>query len=291
MIHLTLDQPAKWTITVLGPDDRPIAGLRLTPHLLRRTDRRASSPTVPDALLEPLTVTTDAKGVATLTYLPGTMVPLSIRVAGPGVAPHTLPLDVPQGKDVCPQAGPRQGEWSESSARHPACRWPTSRWNSGSRGRVLCRAMSGALAVIGGSRPTRSSGSIKQPLKTGPQGAFQTPSTLLSGSTYRVSIRHDGFVPFVSDWVTLNGERAAIPAIRLQPLQKLTGQINDRQGRASPAPGSSCRPVVPRRRPMPKGDLHWPASIPERPSFWSSRRDSGSRAGWSIRRHRPRWGH
>ena len=71
-----------------------------------------------------------------------------------------------------------------------------------------------------------------QPLKTGPQGAFQTPPTLLNGSTYRVSIRHDGFVPFVSDWVTLDGERATIPAIRLQPLQKLTGQIQDRQGRA-----------------------------------------------------------
>ncbi len=39
-------------------------------------------------------------------------------------------------------------------------------------------------------------------------------------------------MPFVSDWVTLNGERAAIPPIRLQPLQKLTGQIKDRQGRA-----------------------------------------------------------
>ena len=34
VIHLTLDQPAKWTITVLGPDDRPIAGLRLAPHSL-----------------------------------------------------------------------------------------------------------------------------------------------------------------------------------------------------------------------------------------------------------------
>ena len=47
-----------------------------------------------------------------------------------------------------------------------------------------------------------------------------------------MSIRHDGFVPFVSDWVTLDGERAAIPSIRLQPLVKLTGQIKDRQGRA-----------------------------------------------------------
>jgi CarboxypepD_reg-like domain len=56
-----------------------------------------------------------------------------------------------------------------------------------------------------------------------------------------VSIRHDGFVPFVSDWVTLNGERAAIPAIRLQPLRQVTGQINDRQGR----PVAGARVFVP----------------------------------------------
>ena len=50
-------------------------------------------------------MTTDAKGVATLTYLPQSMVPLSIRVAGPGVAPHTLPLDVPQGRDIVLKLG------------------------------------------------------------------------------------------------------------------------------------------------------------------------------------------
>ncbi len=39
-------------------------------------------------------------------------------------------------------------------------------------------------------------------------------------------------MPFVSDWVTLEGERVTIPAIRLQPLQRLSGQIKDQQGRA-----------------------------------------------------------
>ena len=134
---------------------------------------------------------------------------------------------------------------------------------------------------IGRSRPTEILRLDPQPLKTGPQGAFQTPPTLLSGSTYRVSIRQDGFVPFVSDWVTLDGERATIPPIRLQPLRKLTGQIKDRQGRAVAGAGSSSRPVVPRRRPMPKGDLRWPASSPERPSSWSSR--AGFRLqGWLV---------
>jgi hypothetical protein len=71
-----------------------------------------------------------------------------------------------------------------------------------------------------------------QPLKTGPQGAFQTPPTLLNGLTYRVSIRQDGFAPFLSDWVTLDGERTTLPPIRLHPLRNLTGQFKDCQGRA-----------------------------------------------------------
>ena len=41
-IQLTLSQPAKWTITVLSPDDRPIGGLRLMPHSLRRTEARSA---------------------------------------------------------------------------------------------------------------------------------------------------------------------------------------------------------------------------------------------------------
>ncbi len=75
VVPLTLDEPAKCTITVVGPDDRPIAGLRLTPHMVQRTNRR-NEPTVPDALREPLTTTTDTKGVATLTYLSETMMPM-----------------------------------------------------------------------------------------------------------------------------------------------------------------------------------------------------------------------
>ena len=97
-------------------------------------------PTVPDALLEPLTVTTDAKGVATLTYLPGIMVPLSIRVAGPGVAPHTLPLDVPQGRNVCPQAGPLRasGRNRPYGIRRAAGRCPGGTLGPGA-GRLLDR--------------------------------------------------------------------------------------------------------------------------------------------------------
>jgi RNA polymerase sigma factor (sigma-70 family) len=230
VVPLTLDQPSKCTITVLGPDDRPIAGLRLTPHMLRRTDRR-NVPNVPDALREPLTVTTDAKGVATLTYLPGIMMPMAIQVAGPGVAPHTLPLDVPQGRNAVLKLG-RSGRVVgivRTASGVPLADVPVELWVQGAD---IRRSPFGEGL---GSRRVTADERLPldpHPLKTGSQGTFQTPSTLLSGSTYRVSIRHDGFVPFVSDWVTLDGERAAIPPIRLQPLQTLTGQIQDRRGRA-----------------------------------------------------------
>ena len=38
-VQLVLSEPAQRTITVLGPDDRPMPGLRLTPHLLQGTTR------------------------------------------------------------------------------------------------------------------------------------------------------------------------------------------------------------------------------------------------------------
>ncbi len=231
VIPLTLDQPAKCTITVLGPDDRPVAGLRLTPHMLRRTDARRAVPTLPDAWLEPLTATTDAKGLATLSYLPGNMVPVSIRVAGPGVAPHLLPLSVPQGRNAVLKLGlsGRVVGIVRTASGVPLADVPVELWVKGPA--ILWSDFGdprGSRRII----PDEILRLDQEPLKTGSQGAFQTQSILLNGSTYRVSIRQDGFAPFVSDWVTLNGERAAIPPILLRPLQKLTGQIKDRQGRA-----------------------------------------------------------
>jgi hypothetical protein len=230
-IQLTLNEPAKWTITVVGADDRPIGGLRIKPHSFRRTDGRTALPTVVDAAFEePLTLTTDGKGSATLTYLDREMAPLSIGISGAGFAPHMLPIDVAQGKAGVLKLG-RPGRVVgivRTAFGQPLAGVPVELWVQGSG-----TLPSGVLAI--GNRQITGNAIVRldqEPLKTGPQGVFQTPSTLLSGSTYRVSIRKGGFVPFISDWVTLSGERTAIPDIRLKPLQKLTGQIKDRQGRA-----------------------------------------------------------
>jgi hypothetical protein len=229
VIPLTLAQPARWTITVLGPEDRPIAGLRLAPTILLSTVGRTTHAwDVPDALLEPMTATTDARGVATPTYLPPGTVPRSIQVSGPELAPHTVSVKKPQGNDIVLKLG-RPGRLVglvRTASGQPMADIPVEIWVRGwgtirSADRVPERITPDAILRLG-----------PQPLKTGPQGAFQTPPTLLNGQTYRVSIRHDGFVPFLSDWVTLDGERTTLPPIRLQPLRNLTGQLKDRQGRA-----------------------------------------------------------
>ncbi len=134
-IRLTLNDPAKWTITVLGPDERPIGRLRLVPHSFQRTDGRTARRMVVDAALEePLTVTTDDKGIASLAYLDANMAPLSIGIVGAGFAPHTLPLDTPLGKNVVLKLG-RPGAWSGScrtASGQPLAGVPVELWVQGS---------------------------------------------------------------------------------------------------------------------------------------------------------------
>ncbi len=224
-IRLTLEKPARQTVTILGSDDRPIAGLRVSPISVVYTNRRSFPATVPDEWLDRLTVITNAKGVATLEYLPAILAPASFRASGPEVAPHALLLDAPQGKDFVVKLGPlgRLVGFVRTAAGEPLADVPVELWAQGGgivSGPVLDRRATADEIVP-----------LKPALKTGPQGAFQTPPTLLGGSSYRVAIRHPGFVAYFSDWVRLDGERATIPAIRLQPLQRLSGRVRDKQGR------------------------------------------------------------
>ena len=287
-IRLTLNDPAKWTITVLGPDERPIGRLRLVPHSFQRTDGRTARRMVVDAALEePLTVTTDDKGIASLAYLDANMAPLSIGIVGAGFAPHTLPLDTPLEKNVVLKLG-RPGRVVgivRTASGQPLAGVPVELWVQGSG------TLPGDIRFVVDGRITGDAiiRLDQAPLKTGPHGAFQTPSTLLNGSTYRVSIRKRRVRTLHFQLGYAEWRLAAIPDIRLKPLQKLTGQINDRQGHAVAGAGLSCRLVAPRlpttRRAVPDRR----ASIPARPSFWSKKRGFGFRAGWSIRRHRPSW--
>ena len=96
-VRLVLEEPVKRTITVVGPHDLPIEGVRLLPQTFNAGVTLAAS--IPGEWVERLTVTTDAKGVATIPYLSRAMSPMTARVSGPRLAPHTLAIPAEPGKD------------------------------------------------------------------------------------------------------------------------------------------------------------------------------------------------
>ena len=227
-VRVVLDEPAKRTIKVVGADGRPIAGLTLVPRSL--LVRRGGIPlSIPEDWRERLVVTTDANGVATIPYLSRAMDPASVVVFGPEIARHTLPFPEQQGKDEYVLKLGRPGrlvgivrvENGEPRADVSVDIWVRASGALGPPGYAVNRAR---------TTPTEVMFFHSESVRTGPGGAFQTPSKLLSGSTYRVSIRREGFEPFVSEWVTLDGERTAVAPIRLRALRTLAGFVRDRQG-------------------------------------------------------------
>ena len=71
---------------MVGPDGRPIAGLRLVPRSLQRGIARMPL-SMPEEWRERLTVTTDANGAATIPYLSrGDEHAHRLRCRGPGIA-------------------------------------------------------------------------------------------------------------------------------------------------------------------------------------------------------------
>jgi hypothetical protein len=215
-------------ITVLDADGHPVVGLQLVPCMIRAVGGVGLN-SIPDEWSARFTVTTDASGKATFPNLSPVSEPLTVRVSSPSIASHTLSLPNPPGNDTLQIGRPgRLVGIVRSESGQPLGGVSVDLWVRAS-GDVPLKA------VERNSTPTERIPLDGHPLVSGPQGAFQTPATLLGGSTYRVSIHHDGFAPFVSEWQTLEGSRVVIPPIRLRSLKTLAGKIHDRQGRAVPA--------------------------------------------------------
>ena len=230
-VRLVLGESSPKTITVVGFDERPIEGVRIAPRSIQRSAGILPSSVPPDLDLH-LAVTTDAKGSAVIPYLSKPTVLLTASVYGPGIANHTLPLRERQGKDRYLLKLGRPGRLAGvvlNESDQPLHDVPVQVWvrASGTRpsgvGMARARRRATSTAIVDYS-------SELDPPRTGPQGAFQTPPTLLGGSSYRVSIRREGYAPFVSDWVTLDGDGTSVPPIRLRALRKLAGVVRDRQG-------------------------------------------------------------
>jgi hypothetical protein len=224
-VRMTLAEPSRRTVTILGPDDRPVAGARVVPVLCAFEFTRFFQ--TPDDRLERLTISSAGDGVATVPYFPSGIDPVTLRVTAPGIAPHDLPLvDRPARDRITLKLGrpaSLAGSVYNDSGR-PARDVPIEVWVENTY------RMPGEPDVqykVSPSLIRFDSG----PVRTDADGSFLTPAQLLAGSSYRIIIRPEGGPLVTSDWLKATGDRTAFPPLRLKQHRKLRGLVQDRQGR------------------------------------------------------------
>ena len=224
-VRLTLAEPLKRTVTILDPDDRPLAGIRLVPVHYRGDGRLCFTP---DDWLEQLTVATGADGVATLSYLPARIDQVQVRVTAPGIVPHVFPLP---GRPVNPRVTLKLGRPARlagsvtNDSGQPAANVPVEVWVEN----LYYVPSSPDSNPRPGGMPSLihfDSG----PIRTGSDGSFRTPPQLMTGWMYRIVIRPEGDVPVNSESLMAKTERTTVPPLRLQQRRKLIGLVHDRQG-------------------------------------------------------------
>jgi Carboxypeptidase regulatory-like domain len=236
-MRLTLGTPAQRTFTVLGPDGHPIPGIRVTPHSLV-PESGAAPPVFPRPWADRFAGITNADGEATIADLP-TRPPLArVEFGGPGIAPHlfTLPADQANATIKLGRPGRLVGLVRTESGQ-PIAGASVAVW----LGAPLLGRLGGPRRTSAEFAPVEMIRFDPGPVESGPQGAFQSPPTLLTGSTYRVVVRKDGFEPIASEWVAMDGERAVVSPVRLRALRAVVGEVCDRQG----GPIASARVFLP----------------------------------------------
>jgi hypothetical protein len=225
-VRLTLAEPSPRTVTILGPDDRPLAGVRLAPVLYAFDDTAMFQ--TPDDRLERLTITSGADGVAALPYFPARIAPLTVRVTAPGIGPHDLAVRDRPGRDRITLKVGRPARLAGSvynGSGQPAINVPIEVWVENTYYRPSVPGDNGKATL-----PARPIQFDTGPVRTRADGSFQTPPQLLTGSSYRIIIRADGSPLVTSDWVTATTELTIFPPLRLQQHRKLLGLVHDRQG-------------------------------------------------------------
>jgi Carboxypeptidase regulatory-like domain len=227
-VRLTLAAPFKRTVTTLDPDGRPIAGVRVVPVDSGSNGRGMF--VTPDDWRERLTVATGADGVATLSYFSATVDPMDVRVTAPGIVPHVFPLPNRPGNDrITLKVGrPARLAGSVSNASgQPVANLPVE---------VAVEILDYRRSNPNEDPKPTGMGPLihfdSGPIRTGADGSFQTPLQLMTGWSYRISIRGEGAPIVGSDWLTAKTEVTTVPPLRLpfQQRRKLIGLVHDHQG-------------------------------------------------------------
>jgi len=224
--RVVLEAAAARTMTLKDAEGKPVPGARVVPRLVQTESSRYDGVLIPDAWLDRLSATTDARGVAPLPLLTRQLDLRTVMVTRPGIVRHVLPLPYSKGKDdvALTLMAPRRlaGRISVTTGAVPVdaaitvwarCEMP---WNV-------------SLSVRGVPEPVWFEAG---PIHAHADGTFETPEVLPSGVTYRVVVSREGFAPALSDWVKLDGRPGVSVSVTCRPLTKIEGRLIDRQGRA-----------------------------------------------------------
>ncbi|MGC8641920.1 MAG: carboxypeptidase-like regulatory domain-containing protein [Isosphaeraceae bacterium] len=222
--RVVLEAAAVRTITLKDAEGKPLAGLRLAPRLVVTEGSRYDGVLIPDAWLDRLSATTDARGSAPLPFLTSSLDLRTILVSRPDVARHVLSLPYSAGKEnatlILGPPARLAGRISTSVGKVPA----TAAITIWARCAMAAR---GSRTVKGLPEPVRLKSG---PIRVSQDGTFETPEVLMNGATYRIAVRSEGFAPALSDWVKLDGRTAEPVSITLQPFITIKGRVVDRQG-------------------------------------------------------------
>jgi hypothetical protein len=225
-IHrLVVESPATRKITIQDSNGRPVVGARVTPRLVQTENSRYQGLPIPDAWLDRLAATTDARGVASLPSLTRFIDLRTILVDIKGVARHALPLPYSKGKDdVTLSLGPPARLAGRIEAREAQAGAETSIevWSR------LALPAPNSRDVLSTPERVLIEGT---PIAVKADGSFESPAVLMAGTTYRVVIRRQGCAPALSDWIKLGKSPVAPVSIPLQPLVKIEGRVIDRRGK------------------------------------------------------------
>ena len=216
---MVLHKAVPKTITIEGPDGRPVAGARISPRLVSLA-LRDTPIAVPDSVAELRAVTTGPDGKATLDYLANGALLFAVRITAESIGTQDFQLigsrDVDPGTTITLRLKPTTHLSGKvrNRAGEPIANQPVEIWFKGT-----VRLEANPVRFKNGQ------------LLTSADGSFQTPDNLLVGSPYRIVVRAPGKKTILSDWITIGEKpRVLLPMIQ-RPLRAVSGRVVDRQGK------------------------------------------------------------
>jgi hypothetical protein len=219
---INLRAPLPRTITIEGPDGKPIAGAKVGPEaVVFVTGHLRRTITPPIVLAESLAATTGADGKVTFDCIARLDQLDAVYVSTPSIGRQILLVsDEPL----------HSLDWTTATVRLKA----TSRLTGTVKTAAGQPCAGVPIAIYSRTLGWLAASPVefdRGPVRTAADGSFQTPDNLLVGVAYRALVRAPGMEPALSGWITIGEKPHGLPPLVLRPLGKRSGRVVDRQGK------------------------------------------------------------